>query len=401
MENALFGNPLVRETDNGIMLDNVSLRTIANDVPTPFYIMIGKKIRDNIRLLQKVARSFFPTIRISYSVKANFMDLVLREVHNQNLTFDIISSYEYRLLKRNSANCDNLIVGGPYLPDSLIESALQEKNPLFVLYNPDQIQRLNMIAKSKNFTPNALLRFVAPKTQGHLGFTSNESTYYQLSNLIPNCSNITFQGVHSHYGTQINTIETYRKNILYLTEIAKHLEERGIFKTKIFDIGGGLPNAGTFKENKLISIFRVMKEEFGTQGFPDTQICIEPGRYIVEDAGLFLMEIISASDDGHTCFVNSGTHNIPRFARNSLRFYNVDQPLSHYNHKTTIYGIVPSEEDILMKNYNFSEKNEIGNKIMVMNCGAYAYTFSTRFPYHLPSLVYINDGTYEVHTIVP
>ena len=63
------------------------------------------------------------------------MDLVLREVHKQNMTFDIISLYEYQILKRNSANCDNLIVGGPYLPDSLIDSALREKNPLFILYN--------------------------------------------------------------------------------------------------------------------------------------------------------------------------------------------------------------------------------------------------------------------------
>ena len=181
----------------------------------------------------------------------------------------------------------------------------------------------------------------------------------------------------------------------------EQLEKRGLFKTLIFDVGGGMPNAGALKENQLISIFREMKEEFVEQGFPDPKICIEPGRYIVEDAGLFLMEIISTSDDGHSFFVNSGTYNIPRFARNSLRFYNIDQPLSHYNHKTTIYGIVPSEEDILMKNYNFSSKNEIGNKIVVMNCGAYAYTFSTRFPYHVPSVVYINDSSYEVHTIVP
>ena len=56
MDNALFGNPLVRETENGIILDDVSLRTIANNVPTPFYIMLGKKIRNNIQLLHKIAR---------------------------------------------------------------------------------------------------------------------------------------------------------------------------------------------------------------------------------------------------------------------------------------------------------------------------------------------------------
>lgn len=401
MDKVLFGNSLVRETANGILLDNVPLQNIINKTSTPFYIILARKIRDNIQVLHKVASSFFPMIRISYSIKANFMDIVLREVHNQNMTFELISQYEFQLLQRNSLNRDNLIIGGPYLPNTLIESVLQEKNPLFVLYNVDQIRRLNTIAKTNNCIPNVLLRFIAPKTNGHLGFEPKESTYEHLSQIIPQCTHINFQGVHSHYGTQINTKETYKKNTQYIAEIAQQLENRHIYDSEIFDLGGGLPNAGSLKEVQLNSIFRVIKDEFKEWGYSDPQICMEPGRYLVEDAGLFLMEIISTNENGHSFFVNSGTHNIPRFARNSLRFYNVDQPLSHYNHKTTIYGIVPSEEDILIKNYNFSNTNEIGNHILVLNCGAYAYTFSTRFPYQVPSVVYIDQDIFEVHPLLP
>ena len=399
MDKVLFGNTSVRETTEGIMFHDVPLRTISNNVPTPFYIIIGEKIRHNIHQLHKVARSIFPTIRLSYSIKANFMDFVLREVHNQNMTFEIISLYEYELLKRNSFNCDNLIAGGPYLPDALIESVLQEKNPLFILYNQDQIHRVNAIAKNHNCIPNALLRFTAPKTTGHLGFTPNESTFDRLSQSIPQCTHINFQGIHSHYGTQINTVETYRKNTKYIAEIARQLEQRHIFDTQIFDVGGGLPNAGSLKKDQLYSVFQVIKDEFDNHGYTNPQICMEPGRFIVEDAGLFLTKIVSTCDDGHSFFVDTGTYNIPRFARNSLRFYNIDQPISHYNHKTTIYGIVPSEEDILVKNYNFSSINEIGNKILIMNCGAYAYTFSTRFPYRIPPVVYINNGSFDIHTL--
>jgi len=401
MDKAIFGNPLVRDTSEGIVLDKVILHTLAEHITTPFYIILLQKIRDNISLLRSTANSIFKKNRLSYSIKANYMDGVVQEVHNQNLAYELISQFEFDILQRNSLNTDNLIVGGPYLPDSLIESVILEKNPLFILYNRDQIRRLNRIAKQKKRQVNALLRFIAPKSNGHLGFTPNSGTFDQLNVTISQCANIHFQGIHSHYGTQINTLETYRKNTRYIAELSCTLEKRQLITPEVFDIGGGLPNAGSLKKNHLSSVFTAINEEFEKFGYADSTICIEPGRYIVEDAGLFLMDIIQTAQDGKSFFVNAGTYVLPRFARNSLRFYNVNHPLSHYNHKVTIYGIVPSEEDILINNYNFSPINEIGNKILVMNCGAYAYTFSTRFPYHVPPVVYINGDSYDLNPLVP
>ena len=395
MDKVIFGNPLVRKSSDGIVLDKVPLSTITNKLSTPFFVLLKKKIRDNIQVLRKITHSIFKNVRISYSIKANYMSTVLQEINEQNMPFELISTFEYDILNRLSLNRENLIIGGPYLPDSLIESVIQEKNPLFILYNRDQIRRLNNIAKAHGCRPNALVRFIAPKTNGHLGFTPNESTINHLDLTISQCSNINFQGIHSHYGTQINSLDTHRKNTRYICELAQKLEKRKIITSELFNIGGGLPNAGALKENQLYSVFNAINEEFEQGGFSNPSICLEPGRFIVEDAGLFIMEIIHTSEDKSSFFVNAGTYILPRFARNSLRFYNVDQNLTHYNHRTTIYGIVPSEEDILMKNYNFSPINEIGNKIMVMNCGAYAHTFSTRFPYRIPPVVSVDGTSFE------
>jgi diaminopimelate decarboxylase len=402
MEKEIFGNPLVKEINGEIKLDKVSLNSLKNTISTPFYLILAEKIRENIRTLQTITQKVFGIgkIQISYSVKANYMDCVLREVNKQNLPFEIISQFEYDLLKKYGLNTDNLIVGGPYLPNSLIESIIEEKNPLFILYNADQIQRVNRIAQDRKLEVNALLRFTAPKITGHLGFLPNSSTFTLLKAIIPNCDNIRFMGTHSHYGTQINSQDTYKKNIKYIIEITRKLENLNLITPEIFDIGGGLPNAGSIKENQLITLFTLIKNEFEKNGFPAPRICMEPGRYIVEDAGLFLMKIIDVNKEKSTCFVNAGTYVLPRFARNSLRFYNIDQSLSHYNKKITIYGIVPSEEDILIKNYNFSPTNEIGNKILVMNCGAYAFTFSTRFPYKIPPVVFIDGTSYKIYSLI-
>ncbi len=402
MEKVIFGNPFVKSTRDGIVLDNVPLNTLKHEIKPPFYIILAKKIRQNIQNLQSIVQNTFGKehVRFSYSVKANYMKCVLNEINNQHIPFELISQFEYNLLKQNYFNTDNLIVGGPYLPDSLIESVIQEKNPLYVLYNDDQIQRVNSIAKNHKTTVNALLRFTAPKINGHLGFSPNDSTINHLEKIIPQLNNINFKGIHSHYGTQINTYETYKKNTKYIIELAKKIEKHKLFTSTLFDIGGGLPNAGSLKENQLNDIFSLIKDEFENHGISNPSICLEPGRHLVEDAGLFVMEIIYLSENSSNLFVNAGTYILPRFARNSLRFYNVDQRISHYNKKITIYGIVPSEEDILVKNYNFSSVNEIGNRILVMNCGAYAHTFSTRFPYQIPPVVLIDGASYKIHSLI-
>ena len=244
MDKIIFGNPFVKETLDGIILDKFPINSLKGVIPTPYYIFLAQKIRNNIQNLKEKVLKTFDHARLSYSVKANYMDPVLTEVHNQEIPFELISLFEYNILKRNNLNTDNLIVGGPYLPDSLIEVVVQEKNPLFVLYNRDQIRRLQKIAQQQKINVNAILRFVAPKTNGHLGFLPNEITFNQLEVTISKCNNISFRGVHSHYGTQLNSTQIYIKNAQYITEIAHKIQDHSLFKIDILDIGGGLPNIG-------------------------------------------------------------------------------------------------------------------------------------------------------------
>jgi diaminopimelate decarboxylase len=397
MQKTLFGNNLVRNTTDGIIIDEIPLKKLLKEIQTPFYIILQEKIRRNLKILQDMVEEVFDFPHIAYSVKANYMDVVLKEVNNNGFHFELISQFEYDLLRKLKLNTENLVVGGPHLPNSLIQDVLSEENPLFVLYTFDQLHRVNSIAMEKNQQVKAILRFIAPKSNGHLGFIPNEQNYTQLRDELSKLDHISIHGIHSHYGTQINSFSTYRKNIQYILQITKKLEKMGLLNAEIFDIGGGLPNAGAVKPNQLISVLHMIKDEIENSGYTHPRVYLEPGRYVVEDAGLFVMKIINVAKDGNSFFVNAGNHVLPRFARNSLRFYNVSQELSHYNHKTTIYGIVPSEEDVLINNYNFSPINKIGDYIIVLNCGAYAHTFSNRFPYYFPSTVSIDGSSYKIN----
>jgi len=397
MGKCLYGNSFIKITPSGILLDQVPLKDLTQQVSSPFFIFFQNKLSENIQRLRSIGNSIFSNFRIVYSIKANYLVPILKEIDAISVPFELISEYEYAILKRESLSTENLIVGGPYLPDSFITEIIKEKNPIFVIYSIGQAHRLDKIAKKAETTVKALVRFTAPKSESHLGLSLNDTTLNHLEQVTHSCGNIELIGVNSHYGTQLNSRDSYVKNAHYLAEITRVLESKGIFIPKMLNLGGGFPNASVIKNSQLVTILSDIKNELNQFGYSNLEIIFEPGRYIVEDIGVFIMNLIEVSDCSHSLYVNAGTNFLPRFARNSLRFYNADQPISHYNNQVTIYGNIPSEEEILTKNYNFSSINHVGDHILVLNCGAYCITFSNRFPYKKPKIVFIYGSSFTVH----
>ncbi|MFW9972097.1 MAG: hypothetical protein ACFFDF_18045, partial [Candidatus Odinarchaeota archaeon] len=118
-------------------------------------------------------------------------------------------------------------------------------------------------------------------------------------------------------------------------------------------------------------------------------IYFEPGRYFIGDAGLFISKIVKTGEN-RWIFLNVGNHICPKFARCSLRFYNATQIEKPHKYKTSISGIIPTDQDVLVKDYFFTESLLQGDKVLITNAGAYCLTFSNRFPYLLPKIILIN-----------
>jgi len=88
--------------------------------------------------------------------------------------------------------------------------------------------------------------------------------------------------------------------------------------------------------------------------------------------------------------LNIGNNICPKFSRSSFRFYNASKIDHPHKYKTSIAGIIPTDQDVLAKNYFFNNDIEIGDKVLITNVGAYTLTFSNRFPYELPSILLVN-----------
>ena len=286
---------------------------------------------------------------------------------------------------------DKIIVGGPYLPQELIEKCVQEKIKEIVVYNINDLIKINSVAKRSNIIQEICLRINAQKYGSKLGILLNRLNVIQLKKIINECKNLKVTTLLSHYSTQMNNFELFVKNVNILLDSTKVLFDAGI-KIDNINLGGGFPEAVIMPENQLRELATKINSLINNFEIKFKNIYFEPGRYLVGDAGLLIAKIIKVTED-RWIFLNIGNHICPKFAKSSIRFYNATKIEQPHKFKTSIAGIIPTDQDVLAKDYFFTNDLKEEDLVVLTNVGAYNLTFSNRFPYLLPNIILVKDQT--------
>src|SRR5262249_25595085 len=108
-------------------------------------------------------------------------------------------------------------------------------------------------------------------------------------------------GIHSHIGSQITQIEPYRKAMAALLDLVAALASQGQ-GLRFLDIGGGL---GVKYENEkpisLLAFSQMVAHEM--RAWPEMELCLEPGRYLVAEAGVLLTRVLYRKSGGRSRLV--------------------------------------------------------------------------------------------------
>ena len=398
----LFGNKYVNIIEGKIHLGSIEAQTLAREYRTPSFLFLKEKIADNIHYIQEIFTSVFPNALGFFSVKSNFLKPILEVVQENHFGAEIISLPELNILEQIGFNSERIIAGGPYLPDEFLYRIVKARVPNIVVYDLDQIAVLNHMIENfsphlEGYTPNILLKFQTSKFTSRHGISRSVESYNALQTLFHENRKVIFGGILSHFGTRLKTIIQYRENANNLIDIIQNLRRYAQLEPKIINFGGGFPNADSIKQDDFIPLLQEVKSALDKELDGKYSMFYEPGRFIVEDAGFCLCEVIKFDPSSKTVFVNVGNNLIPKFMKASLRFYNASRSTDALRFPVDILGNVPSDQDILIKNYNFTEKVERGDIIIIANVGAYALTWSTRFPYSKPSILILDGKKIHVY----
>ena len=387
----ISGNPYLNKKEGVLLIDSILLNEILKTYTTPLMIFLENRVRNNINTFRKVFKSEFNNFQCFYSFKANFLPEICTIVQSEGLGAELIGLPELKLALKLQFPPNKIIVGGPYLPKELIKKCVQENIKEIVVYNMNDLIHINSFAKKSQKIQDICLRINTQKFGSKLGILLNQSNVLKLKKIIYECKNLKVTTLLSHYATQMNNFELFKKNINILLDSTKILSDAGI-KIENLNLGGGFPEAVIMPENQLRDVAAKIKSIISNHEINFNNIYFEPGRYLVGDAGLLVAKVIKVTDD-RWIFLNIGNHICPKFAKSSLRFYNATRIGEPHKFKTSIAGIVPTDQDVLVKDYFFTSDLKEGDIVIVTNVGAYNLTFSNRFPYLLPNIILVKDKT--------
>ncbi len=392
--NFLAGNPFIKQDKNEFFFEEVNFIDLDVNTKTPYFIFLENRIRENIKMFNQMFSSHFNKYQGFYSFKANYLLEICKIIKEEGFGAEIISLPELELALKLKFPPDKIIAGGPYLTDELISKCIENKIREIVVYNIHDLERINEIANNLNITQKICLRINSGKYDARLGLNISEITIKDMTRIFSNCKNLELTTVLSHFSTQMNSIELLKKNCISLLDTLIEIQNNLGIEIKNINFGGGFPEAVVFKKERIEEYALTIKKLLDEYKTSHSTVYFEPGRYIIGDAGLLISKVIYTQNDGWI-FLNVGNHIVPKFARCTLRFYNLSNVKETYNKKTSIAGIVPTDQDVLAKDYFFTPSVNIGDKVLIANVGAYCLTFSNRFPYTLPEIFLINGNKYK------
>ena len=266
-----------------------ALAEIAARVGTPYYLYSLDQARANLRRLQAA----FPPAEVHYSLKANANLALLRALFAIGVGADCVSGGEvYRAL---AAGCppSRIVFAGVGKSANELTYALSEKIGWFNVESGAELTRLNALAERHGHHARVALR-INPDVQatthqyiatGHAGakFGISLDDARTILARAEQYTALQVRGVHVHIGSQLGDVE----KTLAALRTALGLRSEFPFLEAI-NLGGGFPVSYTGEPS-------VPVEDFAAAILPliegRAQLLLEPGRYIVADAGVLVVRV--------------------------------------------------------------------------------------------------------------
>lgn len=358
---------------------------LAKEYNTPFYIYDFDKIKERFTMLKDAFKA--RKSQIFYAVKANSNLSVLKLLASLDSGFDCVSAGEiYRALKAGAKNYKIIFSGLGKSADEL-KYAL-EQNILYVnLESYEEMLLLEQIAKESQKIARISIRVnpnVDAKTHPYISTGLHENKFgvdiesaKKMYLYAKNSQFLEPVGVHFHIGSQILDISSIHEASMIVAKLVKELLALKI-NIKFFDIGGGL--GVCYKDEQEPNLYDYAQGILASLQGLDVCIGMEPGRFLVANAGEFVTKVLYEKfNDKKRFVVVDGAMN--DLLRPSLYSAYHEIKLLSENKKESlcdIVGGVCESGDFLAKDRKLA-KTKAGDLIIVKSAGAYGFSMSSNY----------------------
>jgi diaminopimelate decarboxylase len=371
----------------GLRCERVPLSLIAQEVGTPAFVYSSAAIREQYGQLRNAVAGI--DARLHYSAKANSSIAILSLLRELGAGLDIVSGGElFRALKAGFRGAD-IVFSGVGKTESEIEDALEARVLLFNVESEQELHVIQTVAKRLNVTapialrvnPEVLVDTPHPYTRtGEKGmkFGIPFDEALSVAKVAVSLPNLRLLGLDMHVGSQISQFAPYEVGLQRLLHLRGEIERDAKVRLEYLDIGGGL--AVTYDTERAVDVGQfgeVIKTLVAGSGL---KIILEPGRFLVGNAGVLLTRVLYRKRSGGKEFIitDAGMTDLLRPSHYNA-FHRIDavKPTG----RTTVADVVGpicESGDFLALDRQIDDAQP-GDLLAVQSTGAYGFVMSSNY----------------------
>jgi diaminopimelate decarboxylase len=295
---------------DGLVIDGVPLNLIADAVGTPSWVYSASSMRRRYRALAGALGEAGLDAHIHYAVKANDRLAVLRLFAREGAGADVVSEGELRRVREAGIPASRMVFSGVGKSARELRLALAEDIAQINVESAEELDMLSAIADGMGRTARIALR-VNPdvdagtyakistgRAQDKFGIPyADAPLLYQRAASLPGIQPV---GLAVHIGSQILSLAPFRAAYGRIAELVRTLRSAG-HPVEVVDCGGGL--GIPYRDEPAPAPAALAGAVRGALHNLDVRVVLEPGRWLVGQAGVLLASVVLAKHTQGTRFV--------------------------------------------------------------------------------------------------
>lgn len=397
----------------GLYFGQMALQDLTKHYGSPIWVINADILTSRYQRLFQAFQNQNIDISIHYAMKANDHLAVLDLLAKEGAGVDIVSYGELKRALQVNIQPKKICFSGVGKTEIELRLAIETQIGQINVESREELHLLSKIAQQMGKKTAVCLRINPDIDAGThhkitTGLAENKfgipyhqaieiyKEAHQLPNIIP-------LGFDVHIGSQISSVQPYKKVFVKMVDLIHQARAAGLTVTTL-DCGGGFGIAYyDEKEANPDEIASLMQQTFKSM---DLKLSIEPGRWLIGPAGILISKVIRRKNNDTKAppfiIIDAAMNDLLRPAMYDAwhgilpiqaGIYN--RPHEHLN----IDGPICESSDIFARNRLLPTLKE-GDDIAILDTGAYGHVMSSSYNARLQAIQLMIKGT-RIHIIKP